>query len=282
VTVGPGVIELTAGRRFLWTLAWPVRAYMRFFPLQRGKGVLLRNVILPILGDEATFDAPLPPGGSVRLRASETIGWAWLVYGSFERAELAYASERAGKGGWVFDVGGNVGVFSVSVAQFVSPGARVVAFEPLPGNVSRLRENLERSGLGNVDIVQVAAASAPGEADLLAADDAAYSGLVASVEAGRQGRVVRVPLATIDSVWASRGSPPVSLMKLDIEGGELEALRGATALLEHCHPTLMVEAATDAHIASLEQLLAPFGYEREHPPGFEPWNHVFRVARARS
>jgi FkbM family methyltransferase len=251
---------------------------MRWFPLQRGKGVFLRNVILPILGTEATFDAPLPPRGVVRLRASETIGWAWLVYGSFERAELEFAGEVARRGGWVFDVGGNVGVFSVSVAQSVAPGARVVAFEPLPGNVARLRENLGRSGLDNVDIVEVAAAASPGEADLLSADDSAYSGLVASVEEGRRGRIVRVPLATIDSVWLERGAPQVSLMKLDIEGGELEALRGATALLERCHPTLMVEATTPAHVASLEQLLAPFGYSRWQPAGFEPWNHVFRVA----
>lgn len=269
-------------RRLLWMLAWPVRAYVRWSPVRRGKGVLLRNVLLPILGPDATFDAPLPPHGSVRLRASETLGWAWLVYGAFEPAELAFANTMAAQGGWVFDVGGNVGVFSVSVAQFVAPGARVVAFEPLPGNVARLRENLQRSRLDNVDIAQVAAASAPGETDFLAADDSAYSGLVASVEQGRHGRVVRVPLATIDSIWESKGRPGVCFIKLDIEGGELEALRGAAALLQACHPVLMVEAATAGHVASLEQLLGPAGYVREQPAGFEPWNHVFRVQGQRS
>jgi FkbM family methyltransferase len=248
--------------------------------VQRGKGVLLRNVIFPILGKDATFDAALPPRGVVRLRAVETIGWAWLIRGSFEKAELTFASERAKHGGWVFDVGGNVGVFSVAVAQHVVPGARVVAFEPLPGNVARLLDNLGRSGLHNVDIAQVAAASAPGETDFLAADDTAYSGLVASVASGLAGQVVRVLLETIDSIWESKGSPAVSLMKLDIEGGELEALRGAVRLLERCRPLLMVEAATPQHVGSLERLLGPFGYVREQPAGFEPWNHVFRPAGA--
>ncbi len=274
-------MNISPARRLLWALAWPVRAYVRWSPVKRGKGVLLRGVLLPILGKDATFDAPLPPHGSVRLRASETLGWAWLVYGAFEPAELAFANEAAGQGGWVFDVGGNVGVFSVSVAQFVAPGARVVAFEPLPGSVRRLRENLARSQLMNVDVAQVAAASAPGEMEFLAADDAAYSGLVASVEGGRHGRVVRVPLATIDSVWESKGSPKVCFMKLDIEGGELDALRGARRLLQTCQPVLLVEAATAAHVASLEQLLGPLGYLREQPAGFESWNHVFRVAGRR-
>ena len=278
MTRSPGTLNISPGRRLLWALALPARAYMRWFPVQRGKGVLLRKVILPILGKDATFDAALPPRGVVRLRANETIGWAWLVYGSFERAELAFAGESAKQGGWVFDVGGNVGVFSVAVAQQVASDARVVAFEPLPGNVARLRENLERCGLGNVDIAEVAAASAPGETDFLATDDSAYSGLVASVGEGRKGHVVRVPLATIDSIWESRGSPRVCFMKLDIEGGELEALRGATRLLERCRPVLMVEAATPAHVTSLEQLLAPYGYARQQPADFEPWNHVFRVA----
>ena len=278
MTAATGKLNISPGRRVLWTLAWPVRAYMRWSPLQRGKGVLLRNLILPILGDDATYDAVLPPRGVVRLRATETIGWAWLIHGSFERAELAYAGERARLGGWVFDVGGNVGVFSIAVAQQVAPCSRVVAFEPLPGNVTRLQENLARSGLGNVDVAQVAAASAPGETDFLAADDTAYSGLVASVESGRAGQVVRVPLATIDSVWESKGSPAVSLMKLDIEGGELEALRGARRLLESCRPLLMVEAATPEHVGGLERLLGPLGYVRDQPLGFEPWNHVFRPA----
>jgi FkbM family methyltransferase len=269
-------------RRLVWSLAWPVRAYVRWSPLKRGKGVLLRNVLLPILGPDATFDAPLPPHGSVRLRASETLGWAWLVYGAFEPAELAFANGVAGQGGWIFDVGGNIGMFSVSVAQFVAPDARVVAFEPLPDNVARFRENLQRSALDNVDIAQVAAASAAGEMDFLAADDAAYSGLVASVEKGRHGRVMRVPLATIDSVWESKGSPAVSFMKLDVEGGEIEALRGARTLLATCHPVLMVEAATPAQVASLTQLPGSFGYVREQPVGFETWNHVFRVPGPRA
>jgi FkbM family methyltransferase len=275
---GAGVLNISPGRRFLWLLAWPVRAYVRAFPLHRGKGVLLRRVLLPILGPDATVDAPLPPGGVVRLRAQETLGWAWLIYGAFEAAELSYCGAVASSGGWVLDVGSNVGMFAVSVAQRVVPGARVLAFEPLPGNVERLRANVARSSLENVDIVALAAAESPGEAELLNADDAAYAGLVTSVEEGRRGTIVRVPVATIDAVWRERDRPPVSLMKLDIEGGELGALRGSVALLEASRPVLMVEAATASHLERLRSFLAPFGYEHEHPPGFEPWNHIFRPA----
>ena len=272
---------LAGPRRWLWAAAWPVRAYVKWFPVQRGKGVLQRRVLFPILGNHATFEAELPPRGRVRLNPRDAIGWTWLIHGAFESAELHLAGRLARQGGWVLDVGGNVGVFSVAVGQCLAPGARMITFEPVPGNVARLRDNLARSGVRDVEIVQVAAAARAGEADLLSASDSAYSGLVESADTGdRRGMVVRVPLATIDSVWAGFGSPPVSLMKLDIEGGELEALRGALRLLGQCRPVLIVEAPSPEQLERLQSLLAPLGYVSGQPAGFEPWNYVFRARGA--
>ena len=154
-------------------------------------------------------------------------------------------------------------------------GARLLAFEPLPDNVDRLRENLRRSGIENVDVLPMAVAATEGVADLLRTDDTAFAGLAATIDAGRQGDVVRVPVGTIDRVWLGYGQPDVSVIKLDIEGGEYEALKGAMSLLRRCRPTVLVEAETSENLSRIESLLVPVGYKRTHPVGFKPWNHLF-------
>ncbi len=277
VKLHPGMSPL---RRFFWHLAWPVRAYVRWFPISRGKGWLLRGLLLPILGPDSEFDALLPPAGRVRLRGRETLGWHWMVYGPFEQAEREFAAQAVSAGGWAIDVGANVGVFTVSVAQALVPDARLLAFEPLPGNVARLRQNIEDSKLGAVEVLPVATGSVAGESEFLATSDAAYAGLVDSLESGRTGDVLRVPVTTIDAEWRARGEPRVALVKLDIEGGELSALQGATALLRRWHPLLLVEATSDAQRDAIAALLDGYGYQCDQPAGFEPWNFVFRAAAA--
>lgn len=261
--------------RFAWALSWPLRAYIRHFPIQRGKGLLLRRLLIPMLGRDGGFDVQIPPHGLVRLRNAETLGWSWLTHGPFEREERAVLADMAKRGGWVFDVGANVGLFSVSVAQVLTGGARLLAFEPLPANVTRLRGNLRRSGLDNVDVLQLAVAAEEGVAELVGTDDTAFSGLAASIDATRRGQLIRVRVGTIDRVWTERGEPDVSIMKLDIEGGEYDALRGATKLLDRCRPTLLIEAPTQDQLERIESLLRPAGYRTLQPDGFEPWNFLF-------
>jgi hypothetical protein len=89
--------------------------------------------------------------------------------------------------------------------------------------------------------------------------------------------VLRVPVTTIDAEWRSRGEPQVALVKLDIEGGELSALRGAVALLQRWHPLLIIEATSDMQRDAIAEFLEDYGYRRAQPAGFEPWNFVFRA-----
>ena len=72
------------------------------------------------------------------------------------------------------------------------------------------------------------------------------------------------------------GRPAVSVVKIDVEGAELNVLNGATKLLESCRPHLMMEANTRDELRVIEDFLAPYGYSRSRPVGFMPWNYLFR------
>lgn len=259
----------------LWMLAAPLRAYIRHFPVHRGKGFVTRHVLMPLLPPEpAAFITHLPGGAAVELRARETLGFATLLNGGFETAEIECAIELAAAGTTAFDVGANVGVYTVAIARAVDNG-RVVAVEPDAATMRRLRANLGRNSLDNVLVIEAVASECDGTAELHVADDPAYSS-TGEIEVGHRSVGSRVVASVrLDTVWADLGRPGVSMVKIDVEGAEVAVLRGARAMLISEHPSLLVEANNRERLGMLAAELGPLGYRESPQRDFAPWNHLF-------
>jgi FkbM family methyltransferase len=262
------------GRR--WAIALPLRAYVRRFPFQRGKGVLIRRILLPILPPEpAVFVAPLPGGGIVHLHPRETLGISTLLYGGFETVEISCAIELAKPGMTAFDVGANIGLYSVALGRALGRDGRVVAVEPDGTNVRRLRDNLTLNSIANVRVIEAVAGDRDGVAQLHLADDRAYNSVV-GIEVGHVVvETTAVQSVRLDRVWDALGRPAVSFVKVDVEGAEASVLRGARGMITSMHPSLLVEASDEARLAMVRSELEPLGYRRSVRPGFQPWNHLF-------
>jgi len=269
----------------LWAAAWPLRQYLLRSPFPRGKGFLIRRVLVPLLPPPpAMFRASLDSGDRLLLQHRELLGLAYLVYGSFERAEIACLSHHAAPGSFAFDVGAHVGIFAIPLARAVGSDGTVVALEPVGSNVSRLRQNLLENSIQNVVVRQAAAADYVGELRINVASDSAFHS-AAEVHRDTEDRVSRkrratldsttTPCVTLDRVWADAGEPRVSVMKIDVEGFELRVLAGATRLIDRCTPVILAEASTEAHRQRLAEWFADRNYRCTQPAGFVPWNHLF-------
>jgi FkbM family methyltransferase len=141
-------------------------------------------------------------------------------------------------GAVVVDVGANVGYVTALAAARVGPGGRVVAIEPAADNVAVLRENLAANGLANVEIVAAAAGPYSGERDLfLRGAVSAVNSLYPDSCYAAVTRVVPVPLVRVDDVVDG----PADLVKIDVEGGEIEVLAGMPRLLDDPSLHLVVE-----------------------------------------
>lgn len=141
------------------------------------------------------------------------------------------------------DVGANLGFFSVLLAAVT--GGRVAAFEPSTEILGFLRRNLARNiEHGSVEVIAKAAAETGGSALLHAADGRPEYSSLAPLVHGRavtgSSSVATVPTITIDEVCGELGLQP-KVIKLDCEGGELAALRGATATLKNHRPKMLIE-----------------------------------------
>jgi FkbM family methyltransferase len=195
-----------------------------------------------------------------------TIFWT----GEYDAATITRMERLLKADSVVVDVGANIGGYAIQLARRLSGGGRLVAIEPVPANVQRLRQNVEANGLtAVVEIINAAVGDHEGIVHLRG--KTGCEGLAGNAVVADVG--VPASLTTIDAVAESLGLQRCDLMKLDIEGSEFNALRGAERLLRRFRPVLYLEL--NAHwmrhfgwtIRDLQDYLVPFGYELTNEVG---------------
>ncbi|MBI4541914.1 MAG: FkbM family methyltransferase [Gemmatimonadetes bacterium] len=149
--------------------------------------------------------------------------------------------EHLRAGDVLYDIGANVGFFTVLGARLVGAGGAVYAFEPLAENANALRRNVELNGFRHVTVIEAAVSRASGEGSLVLADEPTWARLASGGAGGRSGRTVRVPLVAIDELIAQGRVSPPSLVKIDVEGVEVDVLRGMERTLRHHRPVVICE-----------------------------------------
>lgn len=127
----------------------------------------------------------------------------------------------------VVDVGANIGYHALLAARRVGEGGRVLAVEPSAVNLEHLRANVERNALPWVRVLPVAAGAQRGRRSFHHRADSGHSGLFPHPREATM-EVEEVEEAPLDELI----SGPVDLVKIDVEGGEVEVLRGMERILE--------------------------------------------------
>jgi FkbM family methyltransferase len=158
------------------------------------------------------------------------------------------------------DVGANLGWYTCVAAAHL-PRGRVHAFEMDARNFGLLKENVLHNGFANVEANQVAVSDRTGTLSYRRPPGglrAAFR-LAGTHGAPQPGEEVQVPSLPLDAYFAARGEQP-DVLKVDVEGAELQVLRGMRGLLEAHPPVLFLEV----HPAGL----ASFGHSVSDVLGF--------------
>lgn len=172
-----------------------------------------------------------------------------FLYDDFERAELQYAAAHAAAGGLILDVGANVGLYTVVCARAAGSRGRVIALEPGPATFAKLSSTCSRLQLSNVTLLPLAAGEAAGSAHLV--DLGHGPDVQQHIARANDDRHAGTPVtvARLDDVCGADAGA-VTLLKLDVEGHELAALRGAERILANGRAHLIVEFNASALEAS--------------------------------
>jgi FkbM family methyltransferase len=162
----------------------------------------------------------------------------------------------------VYDLGANIGYMTLLFAKAVGETGRVVAVEPLPANVARLRAAVELNQMqGRVTVVERAIGPRRGREMFLVHRSPGMGRLEqAPGRAESFQDAVEVEVASVDDLVYAEGFPPPHLVKMDLEGGEGRALEGMGRLLRDVKPLLLIEVHGRIAAAETWARLATAGY----------------------
>lgn len=221
---------------------------------------LLRNILRPLarlIPDNLALPVVTGPLKGLRWISGAAPGRGKglsVCWNRTEREQIAAAEALAPRGGLCFDVGANVGLYTLLLARHA---AQVVAFEPAPRNLRHLWAHVQRNGLDNVQVIPAAASDSQSMTGFETGRDPGRGHL--SDSAGQIVTTVR-----LDDVAARLGRMP-DLIKIDVEGAEAAVLRGAIDILRHRRPTLLLSTHGPKVRRQCMDLLTVLGYEPATP-----------------
>ena len=180
----------------------------------------------------------------------QAIGQAIALTGWYEPAVSETLRGLLRPGAVFVDVGANYGWHSLVGARVVGEGGQVISVEPNPRNAGLLRRSAARNGFAHLKVVAAAAGDRQGFGAL---ETDGSNGRIVGIDA----EIVEalpcsfvVPLQRLDHILREAGDPHVDVMKVDVEGFELAALRGAGALIERDRPVIVSEFFPRALLAT--------------------------------
>src|SRR4051812_29368660 len=182
-----------------------------------------------------------------------------IVDGALEPKVQDVLRTRLTAGATFYDVGANIGFFSLLGARLVGPTGRVVAFEADPENASRLREHAERNAFSWLNVEERAAWSESGIVSFARCDPASSPDRgLGSVDNSGGACTILVEATSLDD--CTRRFPPPDLIKCDVEGAEAEVFRGAERLLAEKRPIIVCEVHSRQTRRALLKTLSQFTY----------------------
>jgi FkbM family methyltransferase len=164
-----------------------------------------------------------------------------------ERAVIEGIRNRLQTGDCFVDAGANIGIYSVLGSQLVGPPGRVIAIEMMPDTAAILRSHLVANRADNVTVVEGALAARPGERVVAHIPNGKFG--QASIATRKGERTVEVETTTLAQILEGIGR--VRLIKMDLEGAELDALKGAEPVLDRVEAILFEDwgqAAISAYL----------------------------------
>jgi FkbM family methyltransferase len=197
------------------------------------------------------------------------VGRSIDLYGEYSNEEATLFRSLLKPGAIVLDIGAHIGPHSLVFAESVGPAGAVLAFEPQRPLFQMLCANMALNNHTNAYCYHAAVGARPGEIFIPVLDYTSENNF-AGLSLGKYDQGEKIRLLTIDSMDLQQ----CDFMKIDVEGMELEVLKGAQKTIEQFRPALYVENDREKKSAALIKHLKSISYDLywHRPPLFNPHN----------
>jgi FkbM family methyltransferase len=194
----------------------------------------------------------IPSNAQMRVLRGPLRGMKWIKgagpnaywVGTYEVQRVQAFAAALFPGATVYDIGANVGIYTLLASRLSGPKGMVYAFEPLPRNVKFLRRHVALNHLQNCTVIESAVGNCVGSRRFSAENwEASMAHLAAD------GEMV-VPMTTLDTcIYGEHRLRRPDVLKIDVEGAELEVLEGAHRAITEFHPKIFLEIhGTQLHV----------------------------------
>jgi FkbM family methyltransferase len=210
--------------------------------------------LLPKFGITGIQKVPVPEmaGRFMYVRAEDGgVAHQLLMYHHYEPYESEIVSKHLKPGMTVYNIGANLGYYTLLASERVGPQGKVFAFEPAPENFALLQRTVSENGLSNVELFPIAVGAVKGSATLSLSTTNSGDHQLQTV-ASRDRIIVEV--TSIGSFIAEGHAAPDAII-MDVQGAEFDVLRGATGLLASKQPLILFTE------------FWPQGLDERHPNG---------------
>ena len=164
-----------------------------------------------------------------------------LALGTYEVPIQNIFAQHLKSGDVFYDIGANVGFFSIIAAKLVGDTGKVYAFEPGEENAKSIRHNAQLNSFSQIEVIEKAVSHTSGEGQLLLAEYSGGHALATADAPPDLAGEVTVDLVSIDDLIAQKKIKPPNFVKVDVEGAELDVLKGMRETIKTHQPTIIYE-----------------------------------------
>ncbi len=199
------------------------------------------------------------------------IGKSFEQYGEYSEGEIALFRQILPPKAVILDIGAHIGSHTLFFSRAAGPEGAVLAFEPQRIIFQTLCANIALNGLQNVHCYHAAVSDIPGSINVPAFDYQSENNF-AGLSLGKYGHGEKTTVMTIDSLDLQQ----CFFMKIDVEGMELAALKGARKTITKFHPILYIENDRKDNAPGLISYIDSLGYKMywHLPPLFNKNNYL--------
>lgn len=165
------------------------------------------------------------------------VEWSLFETGTYEEGTLQFIKKNLIPNGVFVDVGANIGLMSIFTAKYF-PNAKIISFEAHPGTFKIFSDNISLNAVGNISAIQKAVGSEKGETTIYENWDVNRGGASLVVKS-ESSKGIQVKLICLDDELDLNPS----IVKIDVEGFELEVLKGAQNTIKKYQPIIIVEVS---------------------------------------
>lgn len=242
----------------------------RLYPREHGKYSLLMRLYFPFLApkNSTLLVSTLRYGIRMRLDITEYLQAHLYVFGDYELPTIRFLRSVLRPGAVCLDIGAQMGYLTLAMATAANKTTIVHSFEPESTNAARFRENVQLNDLTNVTLHQTAVSTVDGALKLYLSNDRnAGTHSTVFIESNVSTEYVEIPAIRLETFASSHSLPSIDIIKIDVEGAEIDVINGAIGVLQQHKPIVITELSDHLQQArgqtctEFKELMQTYGYK---------------------